>query len=139
MSKEFYLIEYYRDIERIMNFISKFPDIEIWIIAKNGIIAKAYWKGLKTYIGKEPFIFTSNVKAIDGLNPDKAMILLCGLWWKNPVAQTEVFNKYLKQARFTMGIWDMVPKRSCIKFTEEGLQEFIKNSEYLQRAMKEME
>lgn len=99
-----------KELLRIKDFAERFPDTEIWVISRNGIQAKLYWERIKANIETiniEPYIFTANLRTIDGLNPKNAVILLCGRWYENPIANSEAWKYYLKNARYTLPIGEI--------------------------------
>jgi hypothetical protein len=137
-----YIIEYQREIERIMNLLNEFPDSEIWVVAKNKNIAEVCWNNLKEYLdaNKEPLILSNRIDYIDGFNSQKAIILLCCDWWINPIAFSDIFRMYLKNAQhtFAIGQFPLKIKHVCNKFTNEELKEYSNASSYMSKIMEEI-
>ena len=97
-----------RQIERLKNYIETFPDVEIWIISGNNRCAELYWERISGYIqtNKKPLIVSKGNYQKDGYSARNAMILLCGPWYKNPIAFSDIFKMRLQEARFTFPIDD---------------------------------
>jgi hypothetical protein len=98
-----------REISRLDNYLKRFPDIEIWIISKTQKCARYYWALINQYIetNKKPrFISKENMEK-HGCNTFNSIILLCGHWYENPIAFSEVFKMHLNYAKFTLPIGEM--------------------------------
>ena len=99
-----------RELITIKNFIDNIPDTKIWVISGNGIQAKLFWNRIKENIDVndiKPRIFTSNPGKTDGLSSENALILLCGRWYKNPVADSGAWKYFLKNAKYTIPIGEI--------------------------------
>lgn len=100
-----------RDVRRIKGMLERFPDLDVWFVGgkldqsrlakmkleQNGI----KFKPLRTRL------FTQNKNAVDGLNPHNALIILCEKWWENPVADTDAFRWYLREAMFVKQVGEI--------------------------------
>ncbi len=75
---------------RIENYIKRFPNTEIWVLANKKESAKIYWKHINQIIDTRnirPQLISSRSYSIDGLNPKNTLIIVCGKWWENPNAR----------------------------------------------------
>lgn len=95
-------------IERLKNYITDFPNLDIWIISQNNRCSVLYWERIKGYIctDKKPVIISKGNYYKDGYNAHNAVILLCGEWYKNEIAFSDIFKMHLKTAKFTLPIDD---------------------------------
>jgi len=102
-------------VDRLKNILECEPDIDIWIISDTGFTAKAYWKSINEYIKikKKPKIFSSRTIDIDGLNPQDAIIILAGQWYRNSIVSTDIFQYYLDNAKVTFPIGEMPCHIEC--------------------------
>jgi hypothetical protein len=98
-----------RELQRLENYLRDFPDLDIHIISKNNISAKCYWHRIKEYIPikKKPVIITENKYYQDGYGAFNAIIILCGHWYENPIAFSDVFRMHLREAKFTLPIGEI--------------------------------
>jgi len=94
------------EFQRLENYLRDFPNLDIHIISKNNIIAECYWDRIKQYIQieKRPVFVSKKNYDKDGYSAFNAIIILCGHWYENPVAFSEVFRMHLKEAKFTLPI-----------------------------------
>jgi len=91
-----------KSVLRLNSWLSDFPDSDLWVIARDTAIANMFWNHLKKHVNYNKKVLFLNEKQIDGLNPSKAIILLCYKWYFNPVSETPVFKRYLKLAKATL-------------------------------------
>lgn len=98
-----------KELTRLKDYLKEYPDLEIWVISENAIMGKTYWKWIKEFIDtkKKPRIFSQRRNMIDGLNPSRALIILCGYWFLNPIVEETVFKYLLKNAKITLPIGEI--------------------------------
>lgn len=99
-----------RDIYKIKHYLERLPDAEIWVVSGNLRQAKLYWDKITKELGREerkPYFISSRASSIDGLNPQNALILLCGRWWTNLASKTETFKWYLGNAKGTIPVGEL--------------------------------
>jgi len=98
-----------KEIERLKGYLKQFPNLDIWVISKDNLIAKIYWKAIQVHINvnKKPHFISSRETSIDGLNSRNAVILLCGHWYFNSITDNGMFKMYLKDAKFTLPIGEI--------------------------------
>ncbi|WP_027628121.1 hypothetical protein [Ruminiclostridium cellobioparum] len=97
-----------RQVERLKNYIIDFPDLDIWIISEDNRCAELYWERINGYLctNKKPLVISKGNYYKDGYNTHNAIILLCGQWYKNPIAFSDIVKMHLKTAKFTLPIDD---------------------------------
>lgn len=103
-----------KEISRFINYLEKFPNTEVWVMAKTINTGKSFWKSITSYleyhnikVSKKPIFISSRIEKIDGYNTFNAVILLCGKWYINPIAFSDAFRMYLENAKFTLPIGEM--------------------------------
>lgn len=95
-----------RELQRLENYLRDFPNLDIWIISNTNMCAKGYWKRIREYITTEKkptFVSKGNFEK-DGYSAFNAIIILCGHWYENPVAFSNIFRMHLREAYFTLPI-----------------------------------
>lgn len=96
-----------KEIYRLKKYLEDFPDLDVWIISQTGMVAKLYWSMIKEHVktDKKPLFISKKNK--EGINPSNAIILLCGCWYKNPIAFSDIFKMHLSNARFTFPVGEI--------------------------------
>ena len=100
------------DISRISRYIIEENPEEVWVISSNMIMAREFWRKLNklehdAFRKIKPRIISSRKSCIDGLNPKKSIIIMCGSWWKNLVYGESVLDYYIKNAKGTFPISEL--------------------------------
>ena len=97
-----------QDIKRLKFWLTNHPDAELWIIGGTHVQAEICQTALKQYgVDRKTRLFSQGTKTIDGLNQQKAIIVLYENWWKSPIADTDAFQWYLDNALHVMQIGEL--------------------------------
>jgi len=100
-----------KELFRLQDYFKNYPDIEVWVIGDRRKTAEYYWKCIKEHIetNKKPIFNSPSTLATrgEGLNPDDAIIVLCGHWYENKHSCNGLFQYYLNNAKFTLPIGEM--------------------------------
>lgn len=97
-----------KELYRIQNYITNFPETNICVLAGSKRIGEMYWKAIQkaiNYKGEKPFIISSR-KYNDGFDYINSLIVVCGKWWENPESQA-FYEGYLRVAKFVVVIGEI--------------------------------
>lgn len=98
------------EIEKIKRVIRDFDNLQIWIVGATNLHCKIYCENLERHINfkTKPLLISTNSNNIDGYNPGNALIILCGNWYSGQALDNASLKFYLKKARFTMTLGELL-------------------------------